>query len=190
MPRWQNRIVAFGTVAPEQLLANPFNYRHHPGFQRDALRGSLDDLDIITPVVVNRTTGHLIDGHARVEEFISHGVDEVPVAYVELTQEQEKRALLMLDPIAALAIPNETALVDLLGDVDIDNEALQRMLDDLLAESSAYSPTMFPEIGSGDVDEDALARAQRELDERGQVDGADRQEIICPHCMGRFHVDA
>jgi hypothetical protein len=35
---WKNRIVGSGTADPEQLLANPFNYRRHPGMQREALR--------------------------------------------------------------------------------------------------------------------------------------------------------
>jgi len=66
---WQNKVVGWDTVPPEQLLAHPGNFRRHPAPQRDALRGSLDELDIIAPVLVNRLTGHLLDGHARVEEY-------------------------------------------------------------------------------------------------------------------------
>ncbi len=67
---WKNRIVASGTADPEQLLANPFNYRRRPGMQREALRDSLDELGVIKPVIVNEVTGHLVDGHARIEEYL------------------------------------------------------------------------------------------------------------------------
>ena len=102
---WQSRIVGWDEVPPDQLLANPANYRRHPARQRDALRGSLDELGVVAPVIVNRTTGFVLDGHARVEEYLSAGIATVPVAYVELSEEQEKLALLMLDPISAMAGP-------------------------------------------------------------------------------------
>ena len=38
---WRNRIVGTGEEAPDQLVANPANWRMHPGPQRDALRGGM-----------------------------------------------------------------------------------------------------------------------------------------------------
>lgn len=32
--RWQNRIVGYGEADPESLLANEYNFRIHPKFQR------------------------------------------------------------------------------------------------------------------------------------------------------------
>jgi len=130
-PRWQNRVVGWGTVDPTQLLAHPRNWRRHPAKQREALRGSLNELSIITPVIVNRTTGHLLDGHARVEEYISAGLTQVPVAYVELAPELEALALLALDPIAAMAEADKAILEELIADAATGEEALQKMLADL-----------------------------------------------------------
>jgi hypothetical protein len=130
-PRWKNRVIGWDTVDPTQLLANPRNWRRHPAKQREALRGSLNELSIITPVIVNRTTGHLLDGHARVEEYISAGVTEVPVAYVELEPEKEALALLALDPIAAMAGADGQALDELLADVATGEAALQEMFAEL-----------------------------------------------------------
>ena len=124
-PRWKNRVVGWETVDPTQLLANPRNWRRHPAKQREALRGSLNELSIITPVIVNRTTGHLLDGHARVEEYISAGITEVPVAYVELEPEKEALALLALDPIAAMAEADKDALEELIADAATGEAALQ-----------------------------------------------------------------
>lgn len=185
---WTNRIVGWGTVAPDQLLANPHNYRRHPNRQREALRGSLDELSIITPVIVNTVTGHLVDGHARIEEYLSAGVLEVPVAYVELTEEEEKLALLTLDPISALAVSDHRALSALLEDVDNDNSGLADLLAELTRQSSTYQPELDPIIGGSDVTDEDLERAAGGL---GVALGQGTQvRVLCPHCGESFYVDA
>ena len=35
---WRNRIIGEEDIAPDQLLANPLNWRIHPKFQQDTLR--------------------------------------------------------------------------------------------------------------------------------------------------------
>ena len=128
---WRNRITGQGEEAPDQLLANPQNWRTHPGAQRDALRGSLSTVGWVQQVIVNRTTGHLVDGHARVEEAISAGAPTVPVLYVELTPEEEKLVLASLDPIGAMAQADATKLDELLADLNATNPGLQALLDSL-----------------------------------------------------------
>lgn len=54
---WRNRILGSGTEDPTQLLANPRNWRTHPGPQRDALRGSLATVGWVQQVIVNQRTG-------------------------------------------------------------------------------------------------------------------------------------
>jgi len=76
--KWQtlnfkNRIVGEEHVAPDQLLANPMNFRRHPKAQVKALEGALDEIGWIQRVIVNKRTGHLIDGHARVELALGRG---------------------------------------------------------------------------------------------------------------------
>jgi len=39
----RNRITEFTLEVPEDLLANPYNARRHPGAQRDVIRGSMDE---------------------------------------------------------------------------------------------------------------------------------------------------
>lgn len=147
MSNWQNKIVAWENVAPEQLLANPANFRRHPAKQREALRGSLNELDIIAPVIVNRTTGHLLDGHARVEEYLTAGVKECPVAFVEIPAEKEALALLSLDPIAAMAEADKEALDALLRDVATGEEGLQKMLAELAEVEGIVPPDWSDSIG-------------------------------------------
>ena len=63
---WRNRIVGSGEEAPDQLLANPGNWRVHPKAQQDALAGALDAVGWVGQVLVNRRSGCVVDGHARV----------------------------------------------------------------------------------------------------------------------------
>ena len=50
MSKWQDRIVGQGKENPEQLLANPQNWRIHPKSQQDALKGALDEIGWIQQV--------------------------------------------------------------------------------------------------------------------------------------------
>jgi len=59
---WANRIVSHGEEAPDKLIANEANWRTHTATQRSALSGVLSEVGLVQSVVVNSTTGHLIDG--------------------------------------------------------------------------------------------------------------------------------
>jgi hypothetical protein len=157
---WQNRIVGSGEEAPDQLLANPKNWRTHPVNQREALRGALDQVGWVQQVMVNRVTGHIVDGHARVEEALSRGEATVPVLYVELEPHEEDVVLATLDPIGALATRDDERLRMLLAEVEFDSEALREMTESV----AGAVPDFLP------VDGDSLSR----LDEKTPV--------TCPSC--------
>ena len=128
---WASRIVGEGEEAPDQLLANPQNYRRHPKTQLDALEGALEEIGWIQRVIVNQRTGHMIDGHARVELSMKRNEPQVPVLYVDLDEREEKIALAVLDPIAGLAYHDEEVLADLLSGIETDNAALAEFLNQL-----------------------------------------------------------
>jgi hypothetical protein len=135
---WNNRIVGFDMVDPRRLTAHPLNFREHPGFQGEALRGSLTVLGWVKGVVVNRRTGRVIDGHLRVEDAIAAGESVVPVCYVDLDEGEEPTALAYLDPVAALAVYNaerSSALLRSLG--SINDERLARHLENVRNRSGA-----------------------------------------------------
>lgn len=127
----KSRIVGHGEEAPDSLLANPFNYRRHPGAQMDVLRGSLGELGWVKGVIVNKRTQHVLDGHARVQLAMEQGLPSIPVDYVDLSAEEEKLALTLLDPSAEMAIHDDDALRALLDDISTDDPALLAMLDEL-----------------------------------------------------------
>ena len=147
---WRSRIVGQGAEDPTQLLANPQNWRTHPAAQREALRGALDQVGWVQQVLVNRVTGHVVDGHARVEEAITRGEAEVPVLYVELDPAEEALVLASLDPIGAMADQDDDRLRQLLAEVTFDNEGLAASIAGLLPDDMKVGltdPDDVPEIG-------------------------------------------
>ncbi len=144
---WRNRIIGHGDEPPEQLLANPANWRLHPRDQQRALAGALSDVGWVAQVLVNRTTGHVVDGHLRVELAISRGEPSVPVAYVELSAEEERLVLASLDPLAAMATAEKDALAALLAGIETGDAALARMLAELGEQHGIRRPIL------GDPDE-------------------------------------
>ena len=65
------RIVGEGVAAPDQLLSNPKNWRTHPDNQQNALASVLDDVGWVQRVIVNRRTGHVVDGYLHVDQRIA-----------------------------------------------------------------------------------------------------------------------
>ena len=81
---------------PDQLLANPANWRIHPVPQQELLKNVLAEVGWIDDVIVNQTTGRIIDGHLRVMLAMRHDERSIPVKYVELTEAEERIILVKL----------------------------------------------------------------------------------------------
>ncbi len=151
MTDWKNRITRHGEDSPETLMANPLNARRHPQAQRDALAGMLDEIGWVQDVIVNERTGLLVDGHLRVELAIERGEGTIPVVYVDLDEREERLVLAALDPLAALAETDDTALLALLESFEAEDDALRAMLDDLKPPAAPEAPAEFPRF-DGDID--------------------------------------
>ena len=122
---WKNRIVGSGTKPASEFQFNPLNWRQHPESQRAALREILDRVGWVTGVIENQTTGRLIDGHARVAEALASAPSTlIPYTKVDLTEDEEKQILLLLDPIGGMATADEDALRGLLEMVGLESEQL------------------------------------------------------------------
>jgi hypothetical protein len=142
---WRNRITGSGEEAPDQLLANPANWRIHPKAQQDALAGALDQVGWVQQVLVNRRSGFVVDGHARVALALSRGEPTVPVLYVDLDPDEEALVLATLDPISAMAGRDDEKLRALLADITVDDAGLLALLGDLAGDD--------PKAGLTDPDE-------------------------------------
>ena len=156
---WRNRIVGEGDEAPDQLLANPANWRVHPYTQQQSLSAALDEVGFVQRVIVNRRLGKewpagervvetLVDGHLRVAVAISKGQPTIPVTYVDLTPAEEAKVLATLDPLAAMAVADSEKLDALLREVETGSEALSAMLEDLAKESGVVPPEDVPSAES------------------------------------------
>jgi DNA modification methylase len=128
---WRNRITGQGEVDPKSLVANPANWRAHPREQQQGLAAALSEVGWVAQVLVNTTTGHIVDGHLRVELAIARNEPSVPVTYVELSEEEERLVLATLDPLAAMATAEKDALAALLAGLSPTDDALAALLAEL-----------------------------------------------------------
>ncbi len=145
---WANRITGHGEEAPVKLITNPANWRLHGELQRGALADVLTKVGIVQNVIVNTTTGHLVDGHLRVELARAQGQPTVPVVYVALSEDEERVILASLDPIGAMATADRDTLAALLA--GIENPDLAELLE---AVALANRIALGPGAGLCDPDE-------------------------------------
>lgn len=146
---WQNRIVGYAEESPDQLLANPQNWRVHSKNQQIALSGVLDDIGFIAPVIVNQLTGHLVDGHLRVSLALRHEIPTIPVVYVNISEQEEKEALSTFDPITNMASSDMKMLEGLIKDLDKVNDATKLLLGSVVHEANkkAVKDILDPMMG-------------------------------------------
>jgi hypothetical protein len=130
---WRNRIVGQGSQPADQFQANPLNWRLHPTDQRKAVKGSLDTLGWIQQVIVNQSTGHLIDGHERVWQALDNNNAEVPFIMVDLSEDEERQALATLDPLSNMAAPDYDKFAELTQGLETGNAALDQLIADIAA---------------------------------------------------------
>ena len=135
-PDWKNRIIEYGEMPANQYLAHELNARRHPGKQREALIGSLNEVGWVAPVIVSARTGKLLDGHARIEETLTKDENApVPFVKVDVSENEERTILASFDPITGLATYDREALDALLREVSTGEAALQEMLAELAAQN-------------------------------------------------------
>lgn len=179
---WRNRIVGGGEQPASQFMANPSNARIHPKQQQQALIGSLNEIGWIQNVIVNKTTGNVVDGHARIAEALKMG-DETPVPYVEveLTEDEEKLALATLDPISAMAAYDKAQLDALLREVNTGDAALQTMLAELAQDNGLdYGGSGGPAVEDVEPQIDKAAELQKKWNTaRGQLWQLGAHRLLC-----------
>lgn len=135
-----NRIVGYTTKRASELTANPLNWRKHPMHQREAVNASLKELGWVAAVIENVNTGYLIDGHERVWQAMPND-DEVPVLQVALSEEEERLALAILDPLTSLAETDGEILESLLAQIESPEGPLTDLLAVMLADTGLHGET-------------------------------------------------
>ena len=126
----RDRIKDFRRVKASELLPDERNWRRHPGYQREALRGVLQEIGFADALLVRETPEGLVlvDGHLRADLTPDM---EVPVLVLDVTEMEAAKLLVTLDPLAAMAQADGNALTALLGEVSFDSQAVNDMLEAL-----------------------------------------------------------
>ena len=171
---WANRIVAHGEEPPEKLVPNPENWRRHDAAQQRALASVLGEVGLVQSVVVNRTTGRLVDGHLRVELAVAQGQPSVPVVYVELSEEEERLVLASLDPIAAMATADRDKLQELLASLEIKMRRCVACSSRSLARNTSSCP-----VSRGLSTRTSFPSFPRSLSPRGAICGCWATTVCC-----------
>jgi hypothetical protein len=133
-PAIRKRIIGHTEVRAGDLVPHPLNFRRHPEAQRAALADSLAELGDIRSLLGYRLPDgriQLIDGHLR------RDLDPdrlVTVELVDLTPDEAAKALITLDPLAALAETDTEAVAALAQTLETDSEALRSLWHSLARE--------------------------------------------------------
>ena len=189
---FEQKIVGFGFVDPNELIAHPLNFRVHPANQRVAFIGSLNEVGWIAPVLVNKNSGRIIDGHLRVEEAIARKFKRVPIMLLDLTNDEEKKALLLLDPIAQLATENSERISAILDSVIFGQAQLARHIKEIASRNGvAFKRSMIGEKEDGvERDHKENENPDKEISVRiNQIWQLGNHKLLCGDCTNRRLVD-
>ncbi len=184
MTDWQDRFVKREYADPADLLASPWNYKIHTTYQQAVVKGSLTELGWVDEVRVNINTNHVFDGNARIIIAIREHQTRVPVAYYDLTEEEEKKALAYLDPSAGLAVYAQEQTDALLRDITTGDENLQKMLAEIAEKAGLYLDAEKPDDPGAQIDKADFLREKWGV-QLGQLWGMNPY-TICPKC-GKRH---
>lgn len=122
--RFRDRIRELRRVPAETLRRHPLNWRKHPPGQRRALEAALSELGFADALVARELADgslELIDGHLRAETAAGGAV---PVLVVDLSDEEARKLLAVLDPLAGMAEADGDVLRELTRDLNWTEQAL------------------------------------------------------------------
>lgn len=175
----RNRVKELRQVRAGDLLANPKNWRKHPPAQRQAMVAMFEKVGIAGAVVARETEAglELVDGHLRADidpEIV------LPVAVVDLTEEEAAQILATMDPLGAMAEADLDDLAKLLDELDED---LPDQIDfgDLygLGKANASKPP---------AEETSIDPPTEPRTKQGEVWTLGRHRLMCGDCTITEHV--
>jgi hypothetical protein len=164
----RDRVKELRRVKAGSLRPNPKNWRTHPQAQQDALRGVLAEIGYAGALLARELPDgslELLDGHLRAETTPEM---EVPVLVVDLDDAEATKLLAVHDPLAGMAEANEAVLAELLAEVETGSEAVQGLLDNLLAEARVDEETSTAPPAPAEVDVPECFQVVVECDDEDQ----------------------
>ena len=128
----RNRIKGHRRVKVRDLVPHELNPRQHPDAQKAALRDLLGEIGFARSVLAYELPDgrlKLIDGHLRQEAIDPN--EEIDVEILDVSDEEAKRLLLTIDPLAQLADYDDTALESLKSSVSFASDTVNALIDSL-----------------------------------------------------------
>ena len=161
----KNRIKELRQINPNEIKANPKNWRLHSPFQQEVMQGVLDEIGIANALIAYEKNGELvlIDGHLRQDTLKSQ--DKVPVLILDVTEEEADKLLMTLDPLSELAHKDDSKLLELMDNATVENDSIKELL-------SIISRSEGTEI----IDDN------NDIDDFNEYDEHIETKKICPKC--------
>ena len=147
----------------------------------EKLKKSINEFDMVEPLVWNTRSGNLVGGHQRLKILKERGDAEVEVSVVDLDDAKEKALNLALNKISGEW--DFPLLKDLLEELDVGTFDMEITGFDLKEIEDLMTQFHVPEEGL--TDDDAVPEATESICKTGdlwQLGGY----IICPKC-GKQH---
>jgi len=105
-----------------KLQPNPKNPNKHPERQIDLLSKIIDYQGQRSPIVVSKRSGFIVKGHGRLEAIKKLGWESCAVDYQDYETEAQEFADLIADnKIAELANHDDSAMIDLIKEYQIED---------------------------------------------------------------------
>lgn len=111
--RWTAELVEVDKLLK---MGSPYNPRKISPKMMARLRRSMTTDGVLQNIVCNRRTGHIVGGHQRVEAAKAEGIRELPVLWIDVELDREKRINVTLNSVAGQFV--ESALASMLTDMD------------------------------------------------------------------------
>lgn len=108
----QRVVVRVDAVEVKELLGseNPLNWREHSKRQKEYVQDTIENLGWAQALTYNATTGHLINGHGRLEIAIEKKYKTIPVDIGAWSEDEERQLLIAIDSTSQMATINANAL--------------------------------------------------------------------------------
>ena len=128
MSTWESRITRHGHAVVKEVVDNPRNWRVHDDYQKGVLSDIIEQVGVISQVVINERTGFLVDGHLRVDLARDRGEETIPAVFVDLSEAEENTVLLTHDTIGEMAYRDNDAYAALIETIDSEKMNLESFI--------------------------------------------------------------
>lgn len=140
--------------------------------------GIMDDVGWVQTVVVNERTMHVIDGHMRVELAIINGEEEIPVTFIDVSDEEEEKLLILFDPVATLSRQNKERVEKIIKGVELNSASAQDFVRNI---AKKHKIDMRQYLDTGDENSDVkVVLPEDNMDDNTEIQPGDIFEIYNP----------